>query len=130
MKRRQGERRILAVSLCGLALMLAYFAIRTVPMSRLTPLSPAVGTDAGTREVTTPGVRIDINTAGLEDLMSLPNIGEVRARVILADREARGPFRYPEDLIRVEGIGQRTVEALLDYVTTGGEGDAEDFGGR
>jgi len=67
MKRRQGERRILAVSLCGLALMLAYFGIRTVPMSRLTPLSPAVGTDAVTREVTTPGVRIDINTAGLED---------------------------------------------------------------
>ncbi len=65
--------------------------------------------------------KVDLNTAGLEELRALPGIGEKRAADIIAEREANGPFRYPEDLTRVSGIGEGTVEALLDYVTVGGE---------
>ncbi|MDE6840283.1 MAG: ComEA family DNA-binding protein, partial [Oscillospiraceae bacterium] len=72
---------------------------------------------------------VDINAAGLEELMSLPGIGEVRAQAILEDREKNGPYRYPEDLIRVRGIGEGILEHILDRITTGGDQDAEDFGG-
>ena len=62
---------------------------------------------------------VDINTADLEQLMTLPGIGEVRGSSILAEREANGPFDTPEDLLRVDGIGQGVLEGLRDYITTG-----------
>ena len=61
--------------------------------------------------------KIDLNTATKEELMSLPGIGEKRAADIIADREANGPFRIPEDLTRVSGIGEGILEGLIDLVT-------------
>ena len=61
--------------------------------------------------------KVNPNTAGLEELMTLPGIGEKRAAAILADRAEHGPFRWPEDLTRVKGIGEATLNGLLDYIT-------------
>lgn len=61
--------------------------------------------------------RVNINTAGAEELEKLSGIGQVNARAIVADREANGPFRFPEEIIRVSGIGQGTLEEILDYIT-------------
>jgi len=63
--------------------------------------------------------KVNINTAGAEELMTLPGIGEKRAADILADREENGPFRFPEDITRVEGIGEETLAGLLDQITVG-----------
>ena len=60
---------------------------------------------------------VNINTATAEQLQSLPGIGAVHARNIVADREANGPFRIPEDLMRVSGIGEGTLSDILDYIT-------------
>ena len=69
----------------------------------------------------TPEVeKVDLNTATLEELMTLPGIGEKRAADIIAEREANGPYRFPEDLTRVSGIGETTVAGLLDYITVEG----------
>lgn len=65
--------------------------------------------------------RVNINTAGVEALRDLPGIGEKRAADIVADREENGPFRFPEELTRVKGIGEETLAGLLDYITTGEE---------
>ena len=61
--------------------------------------------------------------------MSLPGIGAVRAQAILDYRAEHGPFRYPEELIRVKGIGEGILSGILEQITTGGEGGAEDSGG-
>ena len=74
------------------------------------------------------GERVDLNAAGLEELMSLPGIGEARARAILDDRAEHGPFRYPEDLIRVRGIGEGLLEDIMDRIEAGGYGDAQNIG--
>ena len=66
------------------------------------------------------GERVNINTADLETLMTLPNIGQVRGQAIIDYRTVNGPFRYPEELIYVSGIGEKTLEDLLDLITTGG----------
>ena len=56
-------------------------------------------------------------TAEAQPSMTLPGIGEKRAADIIADREANGPFRMPEDLARVDGIGEGILEGLIDLVT-------------
>lgn len=63
------------------------------------------------------GEKININTAGVEELTGLPGIGEVWARAIIEDRQVNGPFRIPEDLDRVSGIGAGTLEEILEYIT-------------
>lgn len=65
--------------------------------------------------------KVNINTAGAEALRDLPGIGEKRAADIIADREQNGPYRFPEELTRVKGIGEETLSELLDYITVGEE---------
>ena len=43
---------------------------------------------------------VNLNTAGVEELMTLPGIGEKRAADIIADREENGPFRFVEEITR------------------------------
>ena len=62
--------------------------------------------------------KVNINNADAEALMTVPGIGEKRAADIIADRERNGPYRYPEDLVRVKGIGEETLEKCLEYITT------------
>ncbi|MBW2508480.1 MAG: ComEA family DNA-binding protein [Deltaproteobacteria bacterium] len=51
--------------------------------------------------------RININEAGVADLVRLPGIGPSRAQAIIAEREKRR-FRRVEDIMRVPGIGRKT----------------------
>jgi competence protein ComEA len=59
---------------------------------------------------------LNINAASAEALQSLPGIGPALAARIVADREARGPFRTPEDLLRVPGIGPKRWEQIRPLV--------------
>jgi competence protein ComEA len=56
--------------------------------------------------------KVNINTATMEELMTLPGIGETRAKAILAYRQQRGPFAAPEDLKQVTGIGEKMYERM------------------
>ncbi|MBQ6395675.1 MAG: helix-hairpin-helix domain-containing protein [Atopobiaceae bacterium] len=59
---------------------------------------------------------IDLNTARVEELTTLPGVGEVTARTIVENREREGPFTSPEDLMRVPGIGEKKYERLKDRI--------------
>ena len=61
---------------------------------------------------------VNINTAGVDELDSLPGIGPVLAQRIVDEREANGPYTGAEDLTRVEGIGQAIVESIQDHIIT------------
>jgi competence protein ComEA len=60
--------------------------------------------------------KIDLNTATFEQLDTLPNVGEVRARAILAHREANGPFASIEQLTEVQGIGVGILEGIREMI--------------
>ena len=64
-----------------------------------------------------PGERLDVNRATDVDLDRLPGIGPAKAAQIVADRNARGPFRTLEDLARVQGLGERTLERLAPFLS-------------
>ncbi len=63
------------------------------------------------------GAKVDLNTASAEELDTLPGIGPATAAKIVADREANGPFRAVQDLMRIPGIGAKKSDALKDLVT-------------
>ncbi|WP_243200782.1 ComEA family DNA-binding protein [Lawsonibacter celer] len=68
-----------------------------------------------------PTELININTADAQTLQQLPGIGEKRAQDIIDYRTEHGPFRIPEDLTKVDGIGEGTLQGLIDRITTGEE---------
>jgi competence protein ComEA len=65
------------------------------------------------------GGKVDLNTATVEQLDTLPGVGPATAQKIVADRTENGPFRSVEDLLRVPGIGAKKLDALKDLVTAG-----------
>jgi comEA protein len=65
-------------------------------------------------EVTFP---VNINTASAKELDALPGIGEVLAQRIIDYRNANGPFQSVDDLIKVKGIGEKTLEKIKPYAT-------------
>ena len=81
------------------------------------PIQPSGTPAAAETPAAAASGKIDLNTATAEELMTLPGIGEKRAAAIIADREANGPFRVPEDLTRVDGIGEGILSGLIDLVT-------------
>lgn len=61
-------------------------------------------------------VCVSINSASLEQLISLPNVGEVIAQRIIEHRNNHGLFQQIEDITAVKGIGDKTFEKMKDYV--------------
>lgn len=59
---------------------------------------------------------INLNTATVEELQTLPGVGEATAKAIVEDRDAHGPYASPEDLMRVSGIGEKKFAKLQDKV--------------
>ncbi|MFP4349301.1 MAG: ComEA family DNA-binding protein [Thermodesulfobacteriota bacterium] len=59
---------------------------------------------------------VDINTAPLTRLVTLPRIGPVLAVRILKHREAHGKFLTIEDITKVDGIGRGTLNAIRHYI--------------
>ncbi len=70
-----------------------------------------------TQAATLPVGKINLNTATKEQLTLLPGIGEVLAERIIRYRDAQGPFKKVHDLLKVEGIGEKKLDAIIDYLT-------------
>ena len=60
--------------------------------------------------------RVNINTAGPAELMTLPGIGENKAAAIIDFREKNGSFGAIEDIMKVSGIKQAAFDKLKDKI--------------
>lgn len=65
----------------------------------------------GTEQASGSG-KVNLNTAGKEELMTLSGIGESRADAIIAYREANGPFGSIEEIMNIEGIKEKMFEKI------------------
>jgi competence protein ComEA len=75
---------------------------------------PVLGAEARSRVV-------NVNSADASQLALLPRVGPSVAQRIVDYRKQNGPFKKPEDLMLVQGIGEKTFQLLKPYVAIAGE---------
>src|SRR5438874_11153941 len=63
---------------------------------------------------------VNINTATKEELDALPEIGPVKAQAIIDYRKANGPFKTPEDIMKVNGIKEGTFAKVKGMISVRG----------
>lgn len=61
--------------------------------------------------------KVSINNASIEELMTLPGIGESKAKDIIDYRTKNGPFKKLEDLKNIPGIGENVYNNLKENIT-------------
>ena len=66
------------------------------------------------KKVTFP---VNINTASKQELEALPGIGEVLSQRIIDYRQANGSFTSVDELVKIKGIGEKTLAKLKPYAT-------------
>jgi competence protein ComEA len=67
------------------------------------------------------GKKVNINSADAGQLALLPRVGPSVAQRIIEYRKQNGPFKKAEDLMLVQGIGEKTYQLIKPYVATAGE---------
>jgi len=60
--------------------------------------------------------KVDINTASWAELDNIPHIGPVLSRRIVEYREKNGKFKKLDGLLKVNGIGKKTLEEIREYI--------------
>lgn len=97
---------------------------RTVPASPPSSASPAAKPESPAqpepaRASTSASGRLDLNTATLSELDSLPGIGPSKAKAIVAYRDEHKGFGTVEELLNVKGIGPKLLERIRPHVAAG-----------
>jgi len=106
----------------GFAAMLGFESSSEIEFVGLTPadsleLEALIERAMGGVEREVPSFPLDLNEAGPGELELLPGIGAVKARAIVDLRDSLGGFRRVDQLMKVKGIGPKTLEKLLPYIT-------------
>lgn len=84
------------------------------------PDSDMQTTDRNVRSNSTPALEnglVNLNTADVAALMTLPGIGESRAKAIISYREQHGAFAKIEDIMKISGIKQAAFSKIKDKIT-------------
>jgi comEA protein len=68
-----------------------------------------------------PKAKVNINTASVSELETLPRIGPKVAQRIVDFRTKNGAFKRVEDIMKIQGIGEKVYENIKDLITVGGE---------
>lgn len=90
----------------------------TVLVLALAALAASAGAASGASSPA-PAAMVNINTAGVDELVTLPGIGKAYAARIVEYRQKNGPFKKVEDLLNVRGIGEKTFDRIRDRLTLG-----------
>jgi competence protein ComEA len=104
--------------LCALIVGYNAYYVPDAPLSQ--PFSAAFsGGSSLSADSLAAAAKLNLNTATAQELSEgLPGIGEAIAARIVAYREEHGPFRSPEELKNVEGVGEKKFEQIKDFIVT------------
>ncbi len=93
----------------ALVLALALAGVAAAPLSAAGPAPQKAGASEARP--------VDINTADSAALESVPGIGKSLSQRILAFRDKNGPFQSVDDLLKIQGIGEKSIQKLRPYLT-------------
>ena len=71
-----------------------------------------------------PAAMVNLNTATAAELEQLPGVGAKTAALIVEYRQKKGPFKKIEELMNVQGIGEKSFLKLRAQLTVGAKPDA------
>jgi len=77
----------------------------------------SANTPTVTKEAASITSLTNINTATVAELEKLPGIGKKSATAIVAYRTEKGKFKTTQDLLKVKGVGKKTLEKIKPLVT-------------
>ena len=60
--------------------------------------------------------QVDVNAASVDDLVAVPGIGKSLAQRIVDFRQKNGPFKSVDELLKVQGIGEKSLEKLRPHL--------------
>jgi competence protein ComEA len=85
----------------------------------LAVVTPAVEATAAepTRIAAAEVAKVNINVATAKELQGLPGVGQVTAERIIAYRTEKGKFRSPDDLLKVKGVGKKSLEKIRGLIS-------------
>jgi competence protein ComEA len=66
-----------------------------------------------------PAAKVNINTASVEQLTTLPGVGPKLAARIVEYRQKSGTFRSPQELMNVKGVGEKNFAKIEAWLTVG-----------
>lgn len=101
---RKRERRFVLLSIMAAILCAALSLCFAVPLQAKTEAQSM------TRDLSAY-LRVDLNTADVETLCTLPGIGKATAEKIIRDREQNGRYQRVEDILRVPGVTQTVLDS-------------------
>ena len=101
--------------LAALAVIALLAAVR-LPAPKVPVVITADSEPAAVEAIPAQRGEYPVNTADAKTLDALPHIGVVLSQAIVDEREAQGPYFYPEDLLMVRGIGEKTLEKIYALV--------------
>jgi competence protein ComEA len=108
-------REALAIGIVGF--LMAFSVIGVGPAFGIWPFSS--GEDSTSNEKNS--ALLDVNTASQDALAALPDVGDARAKAIVAYRRQHGPFNTVEDVKQVPGIEDEVFASIKDHLTVGEE---------
>lgn len=74
-----------------------------------------------TKSQSKPAVMVNLNTATATELAELPGVGPKTAARIIEYRQKKGPFKKPEELMNVQGVGEKSFLKLKSQITVSGK---------
>jgi competence protein ComEA len=99
--------------------LVALAALLASPAQAQTARSKAVDQAAAK-----PTAQVNLNTATVADLQELPGVGAKVAARIVEYRQKQGPFKRIEELMNIQGIGEKSFLKLRPQITVGGKTEA------
>lgn len=116
---KKGRGILLCICIAFLALTAGVFLGRNLPgQAKEIPATEVI--EATSDHEQTEDLRPDINDMSKAQLMTIPGIGETLAERIVKYREANGPYRSMDELLNVEGIGEKKLQQIADVMKVGG----------